>query len=74
MPTIVCWQLDFKYWARLARGNLPDQTPIRVNRTEHLMDKIIGIAEITSPKDVANGENRFTYKSVKKIIAESEDK
>ena len=75
MPTIVCWQLDFKFWQRRTSVlNLPDQTPIRVSRTEHLMDKIIGIAEITSPEEMAHGGKRFTYKSVKKIIAESEDK
>lgn len=72
MPTIVCWQLDFKFWVPF-KTKLPDQTPILVCRTEHLMDKVIGIVDITPAKDVAQGEKRFTYKSVKKIIAESED-
>ncbi len=75
MPTIVCWQLDFKFWVP-RKNKLPDQNPIRINRTEHLMDKIIGIAEITSAEEVVHGAGakRFTYQSVKKIIAESEDK
>jgi hypothetical protein len=73
MPTIVCWQLDFKFWPRSGRI-LPDQEPIRVSRNEHLMDKVIGIAEITPAKEVCQGEKRFTYRSIKKIIAESEDK
>ena len=75
MPTIVCWQLEFKFWQRRTSAlHPPDQTPIRVCRTEHLMDKIIGIAEITPAEDVAHGGKRFTYRSVKKMITESEDK
>jgi hypothetical protein len=74
MPTIVCWQLDFKFWVP-RKNELPDQKPIRMNRTEHLMDKILGIAKITAAEDVAyQGEKRFTYEPIKKIIAESEDK